>query len=300
MGHALAIVFARGGMDVRLVDVEERRLEQAVELIRAHFRSFGEARGEAGLAAAAVERVTTSTDWRPLVGNSSLVVEAIVENVEEKRNLFHEMAQWIGEKTILASNTSYLDVFPLAPDSLQGRFVITHFFSPPYIVPLVEVVGGPATDPGVVGQVAELMRGLGMVVATLKKFVPGFIVNRIQRAIGREALHMVDEGIAEPEEIDRAVKASLGIRLPVLGVFARYDFAGLDMAVNALKAPPIGLASEDRLSPTLLKLVEAGRLGVKSGKGFFDYGERPLAQVLEDRDRKLIRMRRIMEEMGEI
>jgi 3-hydroxybutyryl-CoA dehydrogenase len=300
MGHALAIVFAKGGLEVRLADKEERKLVEARELIRAHLDAFDRAGEPGSPPAAAMERIMTSTDWRPLVRDASLVVEAIVEDVEEKRTLYHELARWIGDGAILASNTSYLDVFPLAPDSLQERFVITHFFSPPYIVPLVEVVGGPGTDPRIVNRVAELMRGLGMVVATLKRFVPGFIVNRIQRAIGREALYMIDEGIVEPEEIDRAIKASLGIRLPILGIFARYDFAGLDMAVNALKAPSIGLATEDRLSPTLSRLVEDGHLGVKSGRGFFDYGGRPLAEILKERDEKLMRMRDVLDELGEI
>jgi 3-hydroxybutyryl-CoA dehydrogenase len=300
MGHALAIVFARGGLDVTLCDIEEARLAQARELIQSYLDTAGGEAVEAPDAEAVTARIRTTVDWGPSVREADLVLEAIVEDAQAKRDLFRELETRIGGETIVASNTSYLNVFPLAPDSLQGRLVITHFFSPPYILPLVEIVGGPGADPAVVARVTALMRRLGMVTATVKRFVPGFIVNRLQRAIGREALHMVDEGIADPQEIDRAVKASLGIRLPILGVFARYDFAGLDMAVNALKAPPIGLATEDRLSPTLLGLVEAGHLGAKSGKGFFDYGGRPLAEILRERDAKLVRVRRILEEMGEV
>jgi 3-hydroxybutyryl-CoA dehydrogenase len=111
---------------------------------------------------------------------------------------------------------------------------------------------------------------------------------------------MIDEGFADPAEIDRAVKASMGIRLPVLGVVARYDYAGLDMAVRALNAPPIGLATEDRLSPSLVKLVKQGHLGVKSGRGFFVYTSKPLSETLRERDIKLIQVRRLLRNMGEV
>jgi 3-hydroxybutyryl-CoA dehydrogenase len=300
MGHALALVFARCGAEVSLTDIDHSRLEQAKTLIRSSLENLEIEEGDKWDTQVVMDRIKTVPQWYDLVKQASLVIESITESVEAKRSLFSELAAWVGNGTVVTSNTSYLNVFPLAPETFQERFLITHFFNPPYLIPLVELVKGPSTKDEVVDLVKKWLTDAGMFPLLLKRFVPGFIVNRLQRAIGREALWMVDEGIIEPEELDRAVKASLGIRLPVLGVFARYDFAGLDMAVNALKAPPIHLVSEDRLSPTLLRLVEAGCLGVKSGKGFYDYRGRSLAETLKERDRKLLQVRKVLEQMGEL
>ena len=300
MGHALAIVFSRGGLEVFLTDIDRGKLNQARNLIKSYLEfSFSQ-----GLVEESPEtilgRIKTEITWESFARKTDFIIEAIIEDVKAKRELFYRLARDIGPETIVASNTSYLNVFPLAPDSLQDRLLITHFFSPPYLIPLVEIIGGPRTKPAVVDKVVGLMKDLGMTPVTMKKFLPGFIVNRIQRAIGREALYMIDEGFAEPAEIDRAIKASVAIRLPVLGIFGRYDFAGLDMAVRALKAPSLGLASEDRLSPRLLKLVTDGHLGVKSGKGFYSYENRPPAEVFKERDTKLIKIIKILRELEEI
>jgi len=300
MGHALAIVFARGGLKVFLTDSDRKKLDQAKDLIDSYLQfSFSQ-----GLIQERPEeirkRIETAEAWESFISRSDLIIEAIIEDAEAKRKLFHNLARDIGPETIVASNTSYLDIFPLAPASIQERLLITHFFSPPYLVPLVEVIGGPQTKPAVVEKAAGLMKDMGLTPVTLKKFLPGFIVNRIQRAIGREALYMIDEGFAEPAEIDRAVKASMAIRLPILGIFGRYDFAGLDMAVRALKAPSLGLAGENRLSPRLLELVEGGDLGVKSGKGFYSYENRPAAEVFKERDEKLVKIIKLLRELGEI
>ena len=300
MGHALALIFALGGNRVFLTDISERVLTHARELIDSHLKTLaenGELRETPDLI---IKRIETALDYKTFVRKSDLAIEAIIEEAETKRKLFNEIVKHIGDKTIVASNTSYLNIFPLAPASIQKRLLITHFFNPPYIVPLVEVVGNPETDPEVISRVCDILKNSGMTPVVLKKFIPGYIVNRLQRAIGREVLYMIDEGFADPEEIDRAVKASLGIRLPVLGVVARYDYAGLDMAVRALKAPPIGLATEDKLSPTLLKLVEKGHLGVKSGRGFFDYADKPLSECLRDRDLKLIQVYQLLRKLGEV
>ena len=300
MGHALAIVFANGGLEVFLTDIDRGKLDQARNFIKSYLEfSFSQ-----GLVKeppeAILKRIKTEITWESSARKSDFIIEAIIEDVEAKRELFHRLAENIGPETLVASNTSYLDVFPLAPDSIQERLLITHFFSPPYLVPLVEIVGGPRTNPAAVVKAAGMMKDMGMTPVTLKKFLPGFIVNRIQRAIGREALYMIDEGFAEPAEIDRAIKASVAIRLPVLGIFGRYDFAGLDMAVRALKAPSLGLATEDRLSPRLLELAAAGHLGVKSGRGFYNYGDRPATEVFKERDAKLIKIIKLLRELGEI
>ena len=131
--------------------------------------------------------------------------------------------------------------------------------------------------------------------------MPGFIVNRIQRAIGREILHMIDQGYAEPAEVDKAVKASVAIRMPIVGVFGRMDFAGLDMLMRAMQNPSIGLAVEDKVPPQLQELIDQGHYGgPRRGKGFFDYSHKPLPEILKERDMKMMKIRKLMEELGEI
>lgn len=301
MGHALALIFARAGCQVFLTDISEAVLNRASELIRAHAKAlneFGEPPVDPDLVA---QRIETSTDYQQFIRRSDLIIETIIEDVEAKGRLFRELAGILeADGPVVASNTSYLDVFALAPEKLLQRFLIAHFYNPPYVVPLVELVGQPRCDPRLVPRVQEWLENLGLVVVTLNKFLPGFIVNRLQRALGRELFYMIDEGYAEPREIDRAVKASLGVRLPILGVVERMDHAGLDMTLRALEAPPIGLASQDRVSPTLQRLVKQGRLGVKTGKGFFEYGGQPLAEILKERDYKLLRVRKLLQELGEL
>ncbi len=246
-----------------------------------------------------MDRIATSKDLCDLPADCDLVIEAIVENAAAKKVLFHQLAGLVGPETIIASNTSYLDVFPLVPRAILNRFLITHFFNPPHIVPLVEIVGGPGTYPDIPGGVARWLDSKGMTTVVLKRFLPGFIVNRLQRAIGREVLYMIDEGYAEPREIDRAVKSSLALRMTVVGVVKRYDFTGIDMTLRALEAPSIDPVSEDRVSPSIADMVEKGHWGVKTGKGFYEY-ERSQEETLRERDLKLLEIRKLMRELGEL
>jgi len=296
MGHSLALMFALGGKSVHLTDVDSSRLETAGSLILSELGTLKEADEFNGDPAVVMGRISTSIDFREAVANCDLVVEAIVEDVAAKKSLFLELASCIGPQTIVSSNTSYLNVFPLAPEAIQKRFLITHFFSPPHIVPLVEIVGSPLTDSEVVSRVHGWLKEINMSPVILRKFLPGFIVNRLQRAIGREILYMIDEGFASPQEIDRAVKSSLALRMPIVGVVRRIDFAGVDMALRAQKAPSIGLVSEDRISPTVAALVEQGRFGVKTGRGFYEYSGTQ-EETLKNRDLKLLQIRKVMKEL---
>ena len=300
MGHAIGMMLARRGLEVTITDVEQEILDKAVTLIRSHLETFKELGEQDESPDAVMARISTSTEYESPVSESDYVVEAIIENVDAKRVLFHDLAKFINKDTIVASNTSYLDVFSLAPPELQKQLLIAHYFSPPYIAPLVELVPGPETGPEFIDRAKELADDMGLISVVLKKYVPGFIVNRIQRAIGREILHMIDQGYAEPAEVDKAVKASVAIRMPIVGVFGRMDFAGLDMLMRAMQNPSIGLAVEDKVPPQLQELIDQGHYGAKTGKGFFDYSHKPLPEILKERDMKMMKIRKLMEELGEI
>ncbi len=297
MGHGLALLLARAGHHILLMDISAEILDRANRLIRSHLGMLSETgQMDASMIDGIMGRIHTATGLEALK-DADLVIESISEDTGIKRAFYEEAAKLCSPDAIIASNTSYLNIFELAPASLQQRLLISHFFAPPYLIPLVEIVKGPET----LAEVAEVMFGIleraDQRPIIMDKFIPGFIVNRLQRAIGREIFHLMDGGYAKPEQIDKAVLASLGVRLPVLGVVRRYDFAGLDFALKVLSNPSIGLVNEDGPSRTLENLVSAGNLGVKTGKGFYDYGGQDLEKIYLKRDKLLIRMRKFIDEI---
>jgi 3-hydroxybutyryl-CoA dehydrogenase len=157
-----------------------------------------------------------------------------------------------------------LDIFSLVDVKRPERLVITHFFAPAHIIPLVEIVQGPTTSSETISFTATLMEKVGKNPIVMKKFGPGFIVNRIQKAIGEACFEMIEQGLAGPEEIDRAVKLSLGIRLPIVGVVQSMDFNGLDMLLNTMR-------NDGKIYSFVEERVKKGHLGVKTSKGIYDY-----------------------------
>jgi 3-hydroxyacyl-CoA dehydrogenase len=157
------------------------------------------------------------------------------------------------------------------------------------------VVGSDKTDPDIVPWLMNILREMGQQPIALNKFIPGFIVNRLQRAMGREIFNLMEEGVAGPEQIDAAVKASLGLRFPVTGVVQKFDLTGLDLVLKILKNPSIHLATEDKIPKMLQERVDAGDYGVKTGRGFYDYGGRSVEEIIRDLNRRFLSMRRFME-----
>ncbi len=297
MGHGLAMVMARAGHDTVLFDIREEALQRALNLIRSHLQLLSDmGRLDSKDIPGIVARITTAESIEVL-SEAELLIESVSEDPEVKRDFYREAAARCAPGTIVGSNTSYLNIFELAPESLQSHLLINHFYAPPYIIPLVEMVKGPATLPDVMEKVKAILSAAGQKPVMMEKFIAGFIVNRLQRAIGREIFHLMDAGYAKPEEIDKAVLASLGVRLPVLGVVRRLDFAGLDFALKIYSNPPIGLMTEEKPSERLKDLVSQGHLGVKTGKGFYDYGGKDLEEISCKRDRLLLRARDLMEEI---
>jgi 3-hydroxybutyryl-CoA dehydrogenase len=297
MGHGLALLMAAAGSTVSLSDPSDSALETALDLIQSHLAVLAE---EGQVDGATIPTILDRIHlMKPAQApdHVDLVLETISEDVEAKRAFLAEIATRVRPDTVVASNTSYLNVFDLAPATVQERLLICHFFAPPYIIPLVEIVKGPKTDPEVVERLRAFLLAIGQTPVLVEKFVPGFIVNRLQRALGREIFHLIDQGYAQPEQIDKAVLASLGIRIPVLGVVKRYDFAGLDFTSRVLSNPSIGLASEDRPSAAVDQHVAQGHTGVKSGRGFYDYSRYQPGEIYAKRDRLLIKMRRIVAEI---
>jgi len=290
MGHSIAMVFALGDYHVDLVDLNEEILEKALHLIQSNLQTLRRAKLiDTKSVPKVLRRISPSTSLGVARG-ADLVIEAIREDPRAKRRLFLSLDQICPPRTIFASNTSYLNIFNLVRTCRPEKVVIAHWWAPPHLIPLVDVVKGPRTSPETVKTIKEVLIKLGKKPVVLNKFIPGYIVNRLQRAMAREIFNLLDKGYASPEDIDVAVKSSLGIRIPVVGVVQRYDYTGLDLALTFEKNPSIHLVSKDVVPKTLSRLVEEGSLGVKTGRGFYDYSSKPMAEVLRDRDVKLIEL----------
>lgn len=300
MGHGIALVFALGGHAVRLTDNRTETLEKASELMSSALDSLRDA-GEID-ASWTVERLRAAV--RPCatleetVRGAEVVIEAITELPEVKRALFEEVDPLLGSDAILASNTSYLDVFPLIPAARQRQALIAHWYTPPYIVDLVDIVPGPETDPSFVERMRDLIVGLGQTPIVLKKFISGYVANRIQSAISLEVFKLLDEGFATPREIDDAIIHGLSLRIPILGHLAKADFTGLELMRHALANGTYEPPKPTGQSKSVNALVDAGRTGVMSGRGFFDWGKDSPAALFKERDRRLLALKRAMREIG--
>ncbi len=299
MGHALALVYALGGHEVRLTDSSMTMLDKAGGLMETALASLVEA-GEAPAACTAEwlhQQVTRLPTLPETLEDVDLIVEAIIEQPEAKRALYAEVDRIAPEHAVIASNTSYLDPFPLIPARRQARSLIMHWYTPPYLVDLVDIVAGPSCDPAIVDWARDVVAAMGKVPLVMQKFVPGYIANRIQQAIAAEVYRLIDEGVATAEEIDTAVVHGLALRIPVVGVMAKADFTGLPILQNALAnntyQPP-----EPRLnSETLDKLIAAGRTGVMAGAGYYDWGT-DTQKLFAARDRRLLALKQALRAVG--
>jgi 3-hydroxybutyryl-CoA dehydrogenase len=271
MGAGIARVFADAGTSVRLAARRESSLQTA--------------RSRLGDSAPRVR--LTSVD--EALDRAELIVETIVEEAGAKRALLERAEELASPEAILTTNTSSLPLAALSGDlERPERFAGLHWFNPPELVELVEVVGGERTAPETLKTLAGWMELLGKAPVVVRRDIPGFVANRLQYALLREAYALVDAGVCSFEDVDRAVTRSLGARWAAIGPFEAMDLAGLDVhaAVAANLWPE--LASESAPSETIARTLETGALGVKSGRGLRgDYTRADTAALVERRDRVL-------------
>jgi len=277
MGHGIAQEFALAGYQVRLHDLSDDRLRTALNDIRANLQRLSSlglldhSRIDPALTA-----ITVSTDLERTVSGAELVIEAIVEELGAKHVLLRSLNTLCGGETIIASNTSSFLPSRLAEAFCRpDRLLVAHYFNPPYLIPLVEIVPGPDTSNETVTTVVGLMRKVGKQPVVLRKEATGFVGNRLQFALFREALAIVAQGIADPEAVDQVVRFGFGRRLAAAGPFEVFDLAGLDtiLAVATQILPDLATADPTgQPVPELLsRKVAEGDLGVKSGRGFHEW-----------------------------
>ncbi|WP_290867331.1 3-hydroxyacyl-CoA dehydrogenase family protein [Aquabacterium sp.] len=278
MGHGIAQVFAVAGHPVSVFDVSTDALVSLNARIADNLSSLG-------LSPEIAQRVKAHAQLPAAVRDADVVIEAGPENLAWKQQLFAELETLAPAHALLASNTSVIPITQIMSGLRTGRRALgTHWWNPPYLVPLVEVIKTPETGDAEAQQMFDLLARTGKTPAMVHKDVPGFIGNRMQHALWREAIALVAEGVCDAETVDTVVKASFGRRLPVLGPLENADLVGVDLtlAIHETVLPHIDHTAGP--SPYLSQLVAQGRLGMKTGQGFRSWSKQA-QQDLKDKVR---------------
>jgi 3-hydroxybutyryl-CoA dehydrogenase len=261
MGGALAHLFSAAGWNVRVTDPIQAALDRLPERIAAL---------RAAQPVAQPGSVKALLQLAPAVDGVELVIEAAPEKPPLKQSIFAELARLTGERTILATNSSVIPVATVAAlvDDVNARRIVgTHFWNPPELIPLVEVIQGPRTELDAITRTLEMLTSVGKhPVHVRRDVVPG---NRLQHALWREAMALVDEGVCAPEDVDAIIKNSFGLRLAVLGPLENADLVGLELTADIHRVVLPLLSRATTPSPGLLERLEAGKRGVGSGSGFY-------------------------------
>jgi 5-formyl-3-hydroxy-2-methylpyridine 4-carboxylate dehydrogenase len=274
MGPGIAATLARGGLEVTCFDVSAEQMRKAQ---------------------AEMPTLSFEPDLARAVAGAELVVEAVPERLELKRQVFGQLEKLVAEATILASNTSGIPITRLQEAvANKGRVVGMHWSNPPHIIPMVEVIAGAHTDFSVVQSSKKLLAQCGLIPVVVEKDVPGFVHNRLLYAILREAVSLVEKRVVSPEELDKCFKWGLGLKLAVIGPMELLDVAGLDIYEAVASYLNEDLENSAAVSAYISNLTQEKRLGMKTGKGIFDYTPEKIQQLRAARAAKLMAVRKAM------
>ena len=278
MGHGIAQVFASAGHQVIVIDSSKESLSTVLDRIRDNLKlmiSHG-VNFEDDIETI-ISRITLSSKMDDC-SDCDYVIEAVFEDISLKQKIFAELDEICPIETILCSNTSVMSITEIASKSQNRQRIIgTHFWNPPYLMPLVEVIKAEESDEVAVDKTIDLLKFVGKHPVKVKKDVPGFVANRLQHALWREAFAIIDEGIADAATVDECVRYGPGLRWPILGPVENADMVGLDLtkAIHDYILPHINASSKP--STTLGKKVSAGELGFKTGSGFQNWSDEEIA-----------------------
>jgi 3-hydroxyacyl-CoA dehydrogenase len=296
MGHGFASHFAIHGHNVTLLDHRQSNLDDAREKIH-DVVSFLREEGKTECSPDdVVSGIEYTLDTASGLASADLVIESVPEEIDIKHEVFQEIAAAAPEDAILASNTSGLPITKIAegvPDHAD-RVVGCHWWYPPYLLPTVEVVRGEATSDETVERVESFLRSVDRKPVLVEKDVPGFVWNRIQMAIFRESLYIVEEGIASAEDVNMAIRDGYALRTAAIGPLETMDIAGLDLIQTVLGDLSPHLCDDDEPSPLLEERLSEGRDGIQSGAGFFEYDDSP-EKITHSRDEQVMAIRRALD-----
>ena len=292
MGHGIAESFAMFGYNVNLYDTNAIQLEKALNEIKAEQQLLvEEAFISAEKAAATLENISIHTDLQTAVKDRDYVIEAAPENMELKQNLFKQLDGFCPSNTILASNTSSLSLEPmmaLVSEARKQRMMVCHWYNPGHLMPLAELSFFGNMPAEIYQQVADLYASINKQTVKVLKDVPGLVANRIQQGVAREAFSIIEQGIADPIDVDKALKFGPAFRYATTGQLEVADFGGLDIwcivGDNLLPA----MDNSTQANNLLRQKVAEGKLGIKSGEGFFRYDAEQLPAIRKRFAQKLI------------
>lgn len=290
MGPGIAGALALGGVRATIVSRTEESATKGLEAARAQLRILAE-NGLAEMVEVrdAYDRLDASSAFERSVASVDLVIESAPENMELKQRMFSRMDGVSDKSAVLATNTSGLSITAIASRCRHPeRVLTTHFWNPPHLMPLVEIVLGEKTSPAIAQSVRELLAACGKVPVIVKRDRPGQLGNRLQMALVREAAYIVQEGIADVEDVDLVAKNGFGLRMPAYGIFEHQDAVGLDMGLAIVDYVAADLYNLPKAPEIYRGKVAAGELGAKTGKGFYDWSKKSIAEVKARRDRFVI------------
>ena len=295
MGPGIAQTYAMGGYEVTMWTRSENTRNKAIASLQAQLKTFAE-EGEikAEDVDAIFNRISFKLTVEECVEGADMIQETIVENRDAKTELYQQLAACVKPDVLICSNTSAMNIFEVVPEALLPQMLICHWYAPPQLIPLVEVVKSEQCPQEYADIAVTLLNNCGKTAVLMKKFIKGYIVNRLQQCLNREVFYLLDNGYCDAEAIDLAAKASFIPRAVVLGLLKRADFGGLDMTANNYKNKSYTMPEKgDEMPTSLAELVEAGNLGIKTGKGFYDYEGMDIEALKKKRDKQLFEVFRV-------
>jgi 3-hydroxybutyryl-CoA dehydrogenase len=297
MGPGITQVFAQNGIEVSIYDVKSEQLDKARESLNRNLALFAE---EGIIPKSSIDqiltRIHTSSNLKEAVDGVDLVLEAVPEVPDIKTKVFSELDSNADDGVILASNTSGLSITNLAKATNRPANVVgMHWWNPPIIIPVIEIIRGEKTDDETVQTVEALIKKINKVPVLVKKDVPGFLGNRLQYALMREAIALLNDGVASAKDIDTMIKAGIGFKFPVMGPLETIDMAGMDIYHRVSHYLYQNLNSDTKPPQIVNSMVENNELGLKTGKGFYDYAGIDINKLMGARIKKLITL---LKELG--
>ena len=287
MGPGIAQVYAMGGCEVTMWTRSESTREKALTSLKAQLDTF---EGEGLLSEpkdVILGRISFKLTVEEAVEGADMIQETIVEKKDAKEELYAKLAACVPADTIIASNTSALNIFEIVPEQLLPQLIICHWYAPPHVIPLVEVVKSEQAPQELADVATALLKKCGKTPVQMKKFIRGYIANRLQQCLNQEVFYLISNGYCDAQAIDLACQASFVPRACVLGICKRIDFGGVDMTYNNFKNKSYAAPQWDTIPSILQEKVDANELGIKTGKGFYDYTGRDIEEVKAKRDKQL-------------
>ena len=297
MGAAAAVSFKRAGYRVLVWNYRPERLAVLESTVVALESWLEQHVGPALLSGGTIE---PQAELSAIDEQADLVLDCIVEDMDQKVNLFRRLLACIDRGAIFATTTSGLSITELGRRSNCGHLLAgTHFWNPPHLMPLVEVIRGQDTPDAVMDRVCQVVESIGKRPVRVNRDVPGFIGNRLLHTLWREAIDIVERGIASPEDVDLVARMTFGLRLPVLGPLENMDLVGLDLVETIHQYLLADLAGHTGPSTYLTEKVKEGHLGVKSGQGFYDWRIRRVEELIQKRDLQIVHQLNFLKELEE-